>query len=169
MTLTHAEGPMPDGSRGQIWGALRSEPTPVPGGLLGNTPAGGPHNPLMSLTLQPEYGGRSDFYSDGNNLGLFTVRYRAVGPLLPQGCVIGADAPLELRLQRLGNSRWISKNPPVIAFDAKDDTFAVPAATGCGPLERLVNNRLGLPAPQGNTMALSATYTFMTYDQLPNR
>ncbi|MEU7552811.1 hypothetical protein AB0B01_10680 [Streptomyces sp. NPDC044571] len=168
MTLTHAEGPMPDGSRGQVWGALRSTPTPVPGGLLGN-PAGDGRHQLLPLSLQPEYGGRSDFYSVGNSLGLFTVRYRAVSPLLPQGCVIGGDAPLELRLQRVGDSRWVSKNPPVIAFDAKDDLFTAPAAEGCGPLGRLVNDRLGLPAVQGNAMTLSATYTFKTYDQLPAR
>ncbi|MGW0390932.1 hypothetical protein ACWDYJ_08520 [Streptomyces sp. NPDC003042] len=168
MTITHAEGPMPDGSKGQVWGALRSESTAVPGGLLGNA-AGDGRNPLLSLSLRPEYGGRSDFYSVGSSLGLFTMRYHLVSPLLPQGCVIGGDAPLEIRLQRVGSSQWVSKNPPVIRFDAKDDLFTAPAADGCGPLRRLVNDRLGLPATSGNAMTLSATYTFKTYDQLPPR
>ncbi|MCX5196407.1 hypothetical protein OOK31_21325 [Streptomyces sp. NBC_00249] len=162
MTITHAEGPLPDGSKGQVWGALRGGPTPVPGGLTG-------HGPLP-LALQPEYGGRSDFYSVGDRMGLFTLRYRVVSPLLPEGCVIGTEeAPIEIRLRRVGSSEWISKNPPVIKFAATDTAFTAPAATDCGPLTRLVNHRLGLPAQTGNTLTLSALYTFKTYDQLPPR
>ncbi|MFD8638259.1 hypothetical protein [Streptomyces sp. NPDC059533] len=168
MTITHAEGPLPDGTNGQVWGALRGGPTAVPGGILGG-PAGA-HNPRMALSLQPEYGGRSDFYSVGNNMGLFTLRFRAVGPALPDGCVIGGgDTPIELRLKRSGSAQWISKTPPVIKFDAYDNTFTTPAATDCGPLGALVNNRLGLPATTGNSINLSAYYTFKTYDQLPPR
>ncbi|MFJ8004341.1 hypothetical protein [Streptomyces fagopyri] len=167
MTLTHAEGPLPDGSDGQVWGALRSASTPVPGGLLGTGTAG--HGPLLPLALRPEYGGRSDFYSTGNSLGLFTLRFRALSPLLPHGCVIGGDAPIELRLQRAGDSEWESQDPPVIRFDAYDDTFTAPAAVGCGPLGRLVDDRLGLPRTAGNAITLSARYTFRTYDRLPAR
>ncbi|WP_328665976.1 hypothetical protein OG905_02765 [Streptomyces sp. NBC_00322] len=167
MTITHAEGPLPDGSRGQVWGALRSSPTRVPGGLLGN--AAGDHGRLLSLSLQPEYGGRSDFYSVGNSLGLFTMRFRALSPLLPHGCVIGGDAPIELRLERAGASQWVSKNPPIIKFDAYDDVFTAPGADGCGPLGGLVNDRFGLPAKAGNAITLSAYYTFKTYDQLSPR
>ncbi|MFD9013579.1 hypothetical protein ACFVZ8_19780 [Streptomyces sp. NPDC059558] len=168
MTITHAEGPMPDGSNGQVWGALRGGPTAVPGGLLGTPP--GDRGPLLGLSLQPEYGGRSDFYTVGDRMGLFTLRFRAVSPLLPGGCVIGGgDAPIEIRLTRVGSSEWISKNPPVIKFTATDDTFTVPAATGCGPLTRLVNDRLGLPAQTGNRITFSAVYTFKTYDLLPAR
>ncbi|WP_371677530.1 hypothetical protein [Streptomyces sp. NBC_01276] len=160
MTITHAEGPLPDGTNGQVWGALRGDPTAVPGGLAGRIP----------LSLQPEYGGRSDFYSVGDAMGLFTLRYRVVSPLLPRDCVIGGgETPIELRLKRVGTSEWISKNPPVIKFAATDTTFTAPAATGCGPLTRLVNDRLGLPAGTGNTITLSALYTFKTYDQLPPR
>ncbi|MEU1532585.1 hypothetical protein [Streptomyces fagopyri] len=167
MTLTHAEGPLPDGSDGQVWGALRSASTPVPGGLLGTGTPG--HGPLLPLALRPEYGGRSDFYSTGNSLGLFTLRFRALSPLLPHGCVIGGDAPVELRLRRAGDSEWESQDPPVIRFDAYDDTFTAPAAVGCGPLGRLVDDRLGLPRTAGNAITLSARYTFRTYDRLPAR
>jgi len=152
MTVTHAEGPMPDGSNGQVFGALRSAPTPVPG-----------HD---RLALQPEYGGRSDFYSVGDRMGLFTMRFRVLNPLLPHGCTVGKDTPIELHLARTGDSQWVSKNPPVIRFGAYDDTFTAPAATGCGPLNRLVDQRLGLPQATGNAITLSATYTFKTYDQL---
>ncbi|MFD8979072.1 hypothetical protein [Streptomyces sp. NPDC059564] len=159
MTITHAEGPLPDSTKGQVWGALRGGPTPVPGGPPG-----------LGLALQPEYGGRSDFYSVGDEMGLFTLRYRVVSPLLPPSCVIGGDdTPIELRLKRVGSSEWVSKNPPVIKFAATDTAFKVPAATHCGPLGRLLNTRLGLPAQTGNTITLSAVYTFKTYDQLPAR
>lgn len=168
MTVTHAEGPMPDGSKGQVWGALRSGPTAVPGGLFGNP--GADHSPVLGLSLRPEYGGRSDFYSVGDDMGLFTVRYRLLSPLLPQGCVIGAgDAPIEIRLKRVGKSERVSKNPPVIKFAAADGSFAVPAAEGCGPLGKVVNEKLGLPAQTGNSITLSALYTYRTYDQLPPR
>uniref|UniRef100_A0AAU2JRC0 Secreted protein n=1 Tax=Streptomyces sp. NBC_00049 TaxID=2903617 RepID=A0AAU2JRC0_9ACTN len=169
MTITHAEGPLPDGSNGQVWGALRGGPTAVPGGLLG-TPAGS-HSPRVArLSLQPEYGGRSDFYSVGDAMGLFTLRFRVVSPVLPGGCVIGGgETPVEIRLKRIGASQRVSQDPPVIKFDARDDAFAVPGATGCGPLGRLVNDRLGLPAATGNSITLSAHYTFKTYDRLPPR
>ncbi|MGG8408201.1 hypothetical protein ACM614_17160 [Streptomyces sp. 12297] len=168
MTITHAEGPLPDGTKGQVWGALRGGPTPVPGGVTGHPSSD--RSRLLSLALQPEYGGRSDFYSVGENMGLFTLRYRAVSPLLPQSCVIGGgDTPIEIRLKRIGSSEWVSKNPPVIKFAATDTAFTVPAATGCGPLGRLLNDRLDLPAQTGNTITLSALYTFKTYDQLPAR
>lgn len=162
MTITHAEGPLPDSTNGQVWGALRGGPTAVPGGLLGHG--------RLPLSLQPEYGGRSDFYSVGDSMGLFTLRYRAVSPLLPRDCVIGGgETPIEIRLKRVGTSEWISKNPPVIKFTATDTAFTAPAATGCGPLTRLVNDRLGLPAQSGNAITLSAVYTFKTYDRLPPR
>ncbi|MGW7311786.1 hypothetical protein [Streptomyces sp. NPDC054854] len=168
MTLTFAEGPMPDGSNGQVWGSLRSKPSTVPGGLLGNASAD--RSPLLGLSLQPEYGGRSDFYSVGDSMGFFTLRYRAVSPLLPHGCTIGAgDTPIEIRLKRVGDSERVSKNPPVIKYAAADTEFGVPAATGCGPMTRLVNDRLGLPATTGNKISLSGEYTYKTYDQLTVR
>ncbi|MBY8882735.1 hypothetical protein K7862_34625 [Streptomyces sp. PLK6-54] len=166
MTITHAEGPLADGGDGQVWGAMRSGPGPVPGGLLG-IPGTADRNPWTSLSLMPEYGGRSDFYSTGNSLGLLTLRFRVLSPLLPRTCVIGRDNPVELRLQRVGGSQWVSQDPPVIDFDARDDAFAVPAATGCGPLGPLVDAHLGVPAATGNSIALSASYTFATYDRLP--
>ncbi|WP_405780460.1 hypothetical protein [Streptomyces sp. NBC_00859] len=47
--------------------------------------------------------------------------------------------------------------------------LGAPAAGGCGPLGGLVDDRLGVPAAAGNTITLSAQYTFRTYDQLPPR
>lgn len=150
ITMTHAEGPLPDGSDGQVWGAMHSTPTAVPG--------------VRGLAIQPEYGGRSDFYT-----GTFSLRFRLLGHLLTPGCTIGATAtaPVDFRLKRSGPSTWISQDPPLIEFSAYDDTFAAPAAERCGPLAPLVNHRLGLPAAEGNLMTYDASYTFKTYDRLP--
>ncbi|MFH8221233.1 hypothetical protein ACH4C2_15920 [Streptomyces sp. NPDC018057] len=162
ITMTHAEGPLPDGTPGQVWGAMHSAATPVPGGLTGTAQAG--PAPLTGLSLQPEYGGRSDFYT-----GRFSLRFRLVSPLLPRSCVIGADAPVDFALKRPSPSEWLSTDPPVIRFSAYDDTFAAPAPGHCGPLTRILGRRLGLPAPTGNLMSYDAIYTFRTYDTLPAR
>ncbi|MET8100779.1 hypothetical protein ABZV29_30680 [Streptomyces sp. NPDC005236] len=160
ITMTHAEGPMPDGTDGQVWGAMHSAPTTVPGGLTGT--AAGEHSRLLGLAIKPEYGGRSDFYT-----GQFSLRFRLSSPLLPHGCSIGAGAPVDFQLKRSGPSQWVSQDPPVIKFSAYDDSFTVPAAEHCGPLTGQLNRRLGLPASSGNLMTYDATYTFRMYDQLP--
>jgi hypothetical protein len=160
ITMTHAEGPMPDGGKGQVWGAMHSSPTAIPGGLTG-TPAGDRAG-VPGLAIQPEYGGRSDFYT-----GQLSLRFRLTGPLLPRGCTIGARAPVDFRLKRSGPSTWVSQDPPVIEFSAYDDTFTAPAAEYCGPLTGPLNRRLGLPAAEGNLLSYDASYTFKTYDQLP--
>lgn len=164
ITLTHAEGPMPDGTDGQVWGGLRSGATAVPGGLTGAPAAD--RLPQLGLFLRPVYGGTSDFYSDGDDLGMFTLRFRLESPLLPRTCEIGAGTPVTFRLRRAGGSTWLSTDPPLIQFTAYDDAFTVPAAQGCGPLDRLVDHRLGLPASSGNALSYIADYTFKTYAQL---
>lgn len=161
ITMTHAEGPLPDGTPGQVWGAMHTTPTAVPGGLTGRAPAGrGP----LALTLLPEYGGRSDFYT-----GRFSLRFRLLSPLLPRTCAVGADTPVDFEMKRSGPSRWISTDPPVIEFSAYDDAFTAPAAEDCGPLTSPLNRRLGLPAPAGKLLSYDASYTFRTYDQLSIR
>ncbi|WP_431678792.1 hypothetical protein [Kitasatospora sp. KL5] len=158
--MVHAEGPLADGTPGQVWGAWRSGgPTRVPGGLTG-TPAGD-RSPVAGLTLEAEYGGRSDFYT-----GAMDLRFRLAGPLLPKGCTVGASTPVELHAKRAGSSEWVSRNPPLIHFSAYDDTFAAPAPEGCGPLTGLLSRRLGLPAAGGNLLSYEASYTFRTYDRL---
>jgi hypothetical protein len=160
ITMTHAEGPMPDGTNGQVWGAMHSAPTPVPGGLSGT--AAGEYARQLRLSIKPEYGGRSDFYT-----GTMSLRFRLASPLLSHGCTIGASAPVDFQLKRSGPSEWISQDPPLIKFSAYDDTFAAPAAENCGPLTAPLNRRLGLPAASGNLMTYEATYTFRMYDRLP--
>ncbi|MGW2637248.1 hypothetical protein [Streptomyces sp. NPDC001348] len=150
ITMTHAEGPLADGTDGQVWGAMRSAPTALGDGLPG--------------AIRPEYGGRSDFYT-----GQFSLRFRLISPWLPHSCVIGAGEPVDFRMKRSGPSEWVSQDPPVIKFSAYDDTFTAPAAEHCGPLTGPLNRRLGLPAASGNLMTYDATYTFKTYDRLPER
>nr|BFD86570.1 hypothetical protein StreXyl84_59710 [Streptomyces sp. Xyl84] len=162
ITMTHAEGPLPDGSPGQVWGAMHSAATPVPGGPTGSAAAG--RTPLLGLAIHPEYGGRADFYT-----GRFSLRFRLTGPLVPRDCAIGADEPVDFALKRPSPSEWISTDPPLIRFSAYDDTFAAPAAEHCGPLTKALDRRLALPAPSGNLMSYDATYTFRTYDRLPAR
>ncbi|MGW2644248.1 hypothetical protein ACWC2T_04845 [Streptomyces sp. NPDC001393] len=162
ITMTHAEGPMPDGSNGQVWGAMHSSPTAVPGGLTG-TPAGD-RAAVLGLAIQPEYGGRSDFYT-----GQFSLRFRLLGPLVPRGCTIGEDEPLDFRLKRSGPSKWVSQDPPVIEFSAYDDTFTAPAAEHCGPLNGALDRPLGLPSAERNLLSYDASYTFKTYDRLADR
>ncbi|WP_197084781.1 hypothetical protein [Saccharothrix sp. ST-888] len=162
ITMTHAEGPLADGTMAQVWGAMHTAPTAVPGGLTGT--GAGDRSPLLGMTVEPRYGGRSDFYTGQISLG-----FRLAGPLLPEGCGIAADAPVDFRLKRSGKSVWLSQNPPLIKFAAYADEFAVPAAKDCGPLSGLLNRRLGLPSASGNLMTYDAEYTFKTYDQLPTR
>ncbi|MEV8096867.1 hypothetical protein [Kitasatospora sp. NPDC085879] len=158
--MVHAEGPLADGTPGQVWGGWHSGgPTAVPGGLTG-TPAGD-RSPLLGLAVEAEYGGASDFYT-----GTMDMRFRLSGPLLPHGCTVGRSTPVSMHFQRAGSSEWVSRNPPLIHFSAYDDTFAVPAPEGCGPLTGLLSRRLGLPVAGGNLLSYDASYTFRTYDRL---
>lgn len=165
ITLTHAEGPLPDGTSGQVFGTLRADATPVPGGLLGR----GDRNPLLGLAVRPEYGGYADFLGTGTDKGALDMRFRLVSPLLGERCTIGTDArPVALHLKKDGPSTWLSQDPPLVRFSAYDRTPTVPAATGCGPLTHLVNKRFGLPAGTGeSSVTYTAYYTFKTYDRLP--
>jgi hypothetical protein len=157
ITVTHAEGPLPDGTTGQVFGALRAGRADVPGGLLRRHGPGG-HNPLLHLGLHTEYAG----YADLVDRSVMDVRLRLVNPLLGRRCVIGA--PLRLTLSRDGDSEWLSRNPPLIRFRLYDRSFALPAASGCGPLRGLVDQRFGLPSAAGaNEVYFTAYYTFRMY------
>jgi hypothetical protein len=157
ITVTHAEGPLPDGTTGQVFGALRAERTDVPGGLLRRHGTGG-HNPLLHLGLRTEYAG----YADLVDRSVIDVRLRLINPLLGPRCVIGD--PIRLTLSRDGSSEWLSQNPPLIRFRLYDRSFALPAASGCGTLGGLVNRRFGLPSAAGaNEVYFTAYYTFKTY------
>ncbi|MGF1430983.1 hypothetical protein [Kitasatospora sp. LaBMicrA B282] len=183
MTMVHAEGPMPDGSFGMVFGALKDRPTPVPGGLFGSADglagsdsAGGLDNPagsddsdgadgLFGLGVQTQYGSSAALYGGGDPSEL-PLSFRLDSPLLGADCRIGTDAqPVMLHLVRSGPSTWLSQNPPLIRFSASS-TFPTPAVTGCGPLTDLLDQRLGLPAATGSQVSYTAEYTFESYDRL---
>jgi hypothetical protein len=52
--MTHAEGPLPDDTSGQIFSGLHGATTRVPGGLL-----------ALPLGLRPESAGSTDFLTPG--------------------------------------------------------------------------------------------------------
>lgn len=165
MRLTFAEGRL-NGEFAQVFGALRAEPTRVPGGLLGG---GGPgHHPVLRTDLRLEYAGFADFLSDGDRMGVQHLKLRVLNGLLPNACTIGDDAdPLVFRPVRTGGPDRISADPPVLRFTMEDNAFAVPAARGCGGLDRLVDKRFGLPSPGGaNSMKLTTLVGLKSYTEL---
>ncbi|TQM85112.1 hypothetical protein FHX81_7582 [Saccharothrix saharensis] len=163
MRLTFAEGQL-NGEFAQVFGALRAEPTTVPGGLLG-VPA---HNPLLRTALRLEYAGFADFLSDGDRMGVQHLKLRVINGLLPRTCTIGdEDDPLVFRPVRTSGPDRISADPPVLRFTIEDTAFAVPSAKGCGGLEGLVDKRFGLPSPAGaNSMQLTTLVGLKSYTEL---
>ncbi|MEV1118508.1 hypothetical protein AB0I91_25865 [Actinosynnema sp. NPDC049800] len=163
MRLTFAEGRL-DGEFAQVFGALRAEPTRVPGGLLG-VPG---HHPVLRTDLRIEYAGFADFLSDGDRMGVQHLKLRVLNGLLPDTCSIGDDAdPLVFRPVRTSGPDRISADPPVVRFTIEDTAFAVPAARGCGGLDRLVDKRFGLPSPAGaNSMKLTTLVGLKSYTEL---
>ncbi|MEU0939682.1 hypothetical protein [Embleya sp. NPDC005971] len=167
MTITHAEGPLPDGSTGQVFGALHATPSPAAGGLLG-IPGLPEQAPVLGVNVETRYGGWFDFLSHGTSAGGLDVTLALGGPLLPKDCSIGtAEHPIRLTMMRKGPNEWVSKDPPILKGTLWDNTVALPAATNCGPLGTLLNGRNHLPSPAGdNSITLDGLYTFKTYAQL---
>lgn len=153
LRLTHAEGKLPDGTTGQVWGGLRSGSTVIPG---------------THVRMRLRYGGYADLVGNGPDPGGVYFTFALRGPLLGSGCTIGTDAaPVKTHMARVGATEILSTDPPVIHFTLRDANVDIPAAQHCGPLTGLLNQRLGLPSPAGtNTMTLDATYSYKTYDQL---
>ena len=150
MTMTFAEGELA-GEYAQVFGALRAEPTRVPGGLLG-VPGSDERNPLLRMDIRVEYAGYADFHSDGDHMGEQHLKFRVLSPLLPDTCTIGSDRdPVVLKPLRTSGPDVISTDPRVLGFTIEDTEFAVPEAHGCGGLDHLVNRRFDLPAASGET------------------
>lgn len=151
ISMTHAEGPQPDGTSGQVFGRLRAAAERVPG---------------TRLWLRPESAGPADFLSPG---GVINLSFHLTGPGLGRDCRLGSTGdPIPIRLTLVpGSAVWVSHDPPIRRMQGTDTTFAVPAATGCGPASRWIGRHFGLPAVSGaNSLALTAYYSYTTYDQL---
>ncbi|MDJ1131571.1 hypothetical protein [Streptomyces iconiensis] len=149
ITVTHAEGRI-DGVFHQVFGGLKSEPVRIPG---------------SPLRLTMRYGGSFDFHSNDERLGELSVRFLLAdrGGLLPRNCAIGSTAkPVQLTLKVVGEPQ------PGQMPDAQDKTFTAPRTSGCGPLGRLLDRGLDLPAPAGqNEIFLDGDRAIRAYTDLP--
>ncbi|MEZ0111984.1 hypothetical protein ABH920_006003 [Catenulispora sp. EB89] len=157
--VTHAEGPLPDGTPGQVIGGFRAARLPVPGRQSGDG-----HGP--KLWMRPHLTAAPDFYSQS---GAMSLTFQLTGPRLGEHCSIGtAAAPVQVAAARVpGTTQWLSQNPPIITFQVLDQTLAVPEVSGCGRDAEELNRRFALPSPSGaNRLSGTAFYSFKTYDQL---
>jgi hypothetical protein len=153
MRLTFAEGTL-DGKFAQVFGALRAEPTRVPGG--------------GHLDMRIEYAGYADFLSVGDQMGEQHLKIRLISRLLPDTCTIGSDQdPIRFKPIRTSGPDVLSTNPRVLRFTVEDNQFAVPKTHGCGKLGRLLDKRLGLPAPAGtNAMTFTTLVGLKSYTEI---
>ncbi|RSD13436.1 hypothetical protein [Amycolatopsis eburnea] len=142
MRLTFSEGRV-NGEYAQVFGALRHEPVRVPG--------------LAGTTLQLHYGGYSDFQSNDERRGELDVYATLRHPLLGKDCRIGVIHTV-VHDDPAVPPTVLSTNPTTVHFGVVDRDLAVPATTGCGPLGRLVDRRLGLPSPSGENTFHQTTY-----------
>ncbi|MBS2539768.1 hypothetical protein KGQ20_44205, partial [Catenulispora sp. NF23] len=157
--VTHAEGPLPDGTPGQVFGGFRAASLPVPGRQSGDG-----HGP--KLWMRPRLTAVPDFYSQS---GAMSLTFQLTGPRLARDCSIGTTAaPVQVAAGRVpGTTQWISQDPPVITFQVLDQTLAVPEVSGCGREAEGLNRRFGLPSPSGaNRLSGTAFYSFKSYTQL---
>lgn len=157
--VTHAEGPMPDGTPGQVFGGFRAARLPVAGRQSGDG-----HGP--KLWMQPHMTAVPDFYSQ---TGTMSLTFQLTGPRLGEHCTIGTPAaPVQVAAARVaGTTQWLSQDPPIITFQVLDQTLTVPKVSGCGRASAELDRRFALPSPSGaNQLSGTAFYSFKTYEQL---
>jgi hypothetical protein len=112
------------------------------------------------------------------------VRFHLESPLLGRDCYIGSSTePIVFNLT------WGTTSPPppitpisghfptleileegallhIVGISSVDNTFAVPAATGCGGpfaflIDPLINSKVGLPSPAGNNTVIHNGYDYL--------
>jgi hypothetical protein len=104
------------------------------------------------------------------------VKIQLINPLLGGNCYIGSDSdPIVLHPEIVSGDLGFQFDPDPVRFPnvavlsitnavARDDTFVVPQAHGCGPggvADAAINTRLGLPAPSGtNHLVLNGNSYF---------
>jgi hypothetical protein len=166
--------------------SLVDSPEQIPGGLPllllcpGSTPG------VAQLCQQAMTSGQTEVaalvQSAGpiSNFALVTftqpVKIKLINPLLGGNCYIGSDDdPIVLNPTIISGDLAFVPDPDPVRFPntvvleilnavATDDTFSVPAATGCGPqgvADDAINSLLGLPSPSGNNhLVLNGTSLF---------
>jgi len=153
MRLVHAEGPLADGTTGQVFGTLQSRPMVVSRGRGGHR-----------LTVQVHYAGYADLVGNGPDPGGLYLMLTVRGPGLGEHCTIGTAAePIKTHAARVGETTTIPTSPPIRQFTLQDTAFTVPSASDCDGREHRLDTRFGLPAAAGNTLTLQAAYTYRTY------
>ena len=148
---------------------LDSTPMPVPGGLLGTFPTLGPIlapivgpivGPLNDLSISLTLAGPIDLSLGSTLSATVPVTLHLNNPIL------GGDCTVTPVVQHLGvTPTGAGVADPAMSWqpvpvDAGDNTFSVPAATGCGGallaaiVDPVVNSTIGLPSAAGNNSAL---------------
>lgn len=163
--------------------ALTAKPVTVPGGLFGRNL---PYNLNTVKATVEQVGAVSYDYFTGQIVA--PVRIKFTNPLLGANCAIGSAAsPITLTLTAgvtspappnvpIAGTPGNQTFPPGTYFAIEDqvqvdNTFAVPAATGCGivaqaQVTKAINTNLGLPSAAGHYN--DATFTFDHYIALPS-
>ncbi|WP_067456109.1 hypothetical protein [Actinomadura macra] len=138
---------------------------------------------LTAVYARPEYAGFMDL-RDGDVL--LNLKVSVINPVLGQSCSIGSDAAaVKLRLtfgttkppppnKPISGSQPVdvSKNPPIFKATMVDNSFAVPAARGCGlagALNWAVDLQAALPSAAGKNTAIFSEYvSFKSYTEIPS-
>ncbi|GAA0573055.1 hypothetical protein GCM10010172_67090 [Paractinoplanes ferrugineus] len=153
MRLVHAEGPLPDGTTGQVFGTLQSRPTAVPRG-----------EGERGLIVRVRYAGYADLVGNGTDPGGLYLMLAVRGPGLGEHCTIGTLAdPIRTHTARVGATTTVPTVPPIKQFTLQDTAFTVPSAGGCAGHDHRLDTRFGLPSAAGNTLTLQAAYTYRMY------
>ena len=142
---------------------LESTPVEVPGGIIGTIPGIGPilgltpvaMLPFNTLTTTETLAAPVTIsYGAGGAVATAKVNIHLNNTLLGSGCVIG---PITEKLAPTYRAGGATTDPQLgwqpASVELKDNTFTVPAATGCGIggiLNGVINSTMGLPSASGN-------------------
>jgi len=166
--------------------SLVASPEQIPGGLPllllcpGSTPGVQQLCTKATTSGQTEVAALVQPAGPISNFALTTftqpVKIKLINPLLGGQCYIGSDDdPIVLNPSIISGDLAFVPDPDPVRFPntvvleilnavATDDTFSVPAATGCGPggvANAPINSLLGLPSPSGNNhLVLNGTSLF---------
>ncbi|GAA3823819.1 hypothetical protein GCM10022226_50500 [Sphaerisporangium flaviroseum] len=153
LRITVAQGKLADGGSAAAFGSVKGDRMKVPGGLIG-APFEVPK--LTDVYVETQGTGKVDAGPIfPTNVG---IKIRMIHSLLGKKCYIGGDAnPILLNPEITSLELTSIDGVAVFKATAKDSTFAVPKAAGCGLnwglINTAVNTRAGLPSPSGNNTA----------------
>jgi hypothetical protein len=166
---------------------VSKSPQPIPGGLTGISPLLGGEASATAEQAGPIVV-TAVFLGFGHDIAVeFPIKIHIENENLGPNCYIGSDAePVMLRLTdgvtsppegvepiegKIGENRGLDKGRIIAFFNNTlvDNTFAVPAAKGCGEgvlepvLTAAVNAGIGLPSPAGTSHAILTGNQFTSF------